>query len=946
MKTTFKRALGAALLLLMAVSVFTPACTYFRRNESGPDLKVTAENSTLTWGDTLTLDVEINNTGDTPLEYVKVESVSYDQNWFAVTQQISETVSLIPVGEKKTVSISYPTKNPLGGTATSSLPVSVSTYRMSQSVGGFTHEARVTIGASSFRFALKITGNNGSTVQPSATEVAESPRPTANDRYSFINFYSDIRDIHVNESAAVTFFAEMMSETIIGQSVMLQSNAEGNIGELRDDGVAPDVAADDGVFTGTFTLSSDARKNVTYRAACEDIASEPMNICYYQDLTQSDFDKADDIVERVASINDYDGIVHYLAEDADIESYIENEEQQSIAFTTSAGITAIWDFNYDTDRKAGIDRSVRSLEASVIHSASVMGQAGLVSTASNKDIAVIRPFRSTDFRYDDFLDCANGIAGALGGSVTVRDDGAATLDFMKSLDDYGIVLFDTHGTRANVTNSAWYIFDSDPYILTGSVISSEIETLFNADWQASRIVVCANSRRVAVGAGFFDYYYPDHAFDNTVFFLGACYSMINDTIADALIRKGASVVYGYSQPVYVNYCNDTLDEIMLQSMALNATNAGTAFNNAVAKYGDRDPQSPSNNPCYLRMKGDPNYSIAVDNGVISGVVSSYSSGQPIRLALLEITDQNGQLVRTVTSDAEDGSFEVSLPAGTYSVRISAYGFLVREINNVVVNGGAVTYISDSAMLYAEDEPEVGGRVVNTFTGESVPGATIRFRKGHGTRTGNYAGSVTLTSGSNGEFYTNALGAGYYTAEVECEGYITAYVDVVSAAACTDQELPLTPTIAADQMRIVLTWGEYPSDLDSHLIGPAASGGGKFHTFYDNKSYYSGGEKYADLDLDDVTSYGPEQTTVYIKCSGTYSYYVHDFTNCGSTSSSAMARSGAKVVVYVGEAMVATYNVPSTVDGTLWHVFDFNFDTGVMTPVNTVSYQMNPYTIGD
>jgi uncharacterized protein YfaP (DUF2135 family) len=76
---------------------------------------------------------------------------------------------------------------------------------------------------------------------------------------------------------------------------------------------------------------------------------------------------------------------------------------------------------------------------------------------------------------------------------------------------------------------------------------------------------------------------------------------------------------------------------------------------------------------------------------------------------------------------------------------------------------------------------------------------------------------------------------------------------------------------------VLYWGELPSDLDSHLVGPDVSGE-KFHIYYSNMSYYSNDVKMADLDLDDVSSYGPETTTIYSPTDGMYAFYVHNYTD--------------------------------------------------------------------
>lgn len=133
----------------------------------------------------------------------------------------------------------------------------------------------------------------------------------------------------------------------------------------------------------------------------------------------------------------------------------------------------------------------------------------------------------------------------------------------------------------------------------------------------------------------------------------------------------------------------------------------------------------------------------------------------------------------------------------------------------------------------------------------------------------------------------------------------------------------------DSIRIVLTWGATPSDLDSHLVGPGINGGERFHiafyqrTYYADGSYYSSSSKYvADLDYDDVTSYGPEVTTIHILTPGEYYFFVHDFSNGSSETSTEMAYSGATVRVYEGSSgtPISTFNVDPSSSGTYWNVF--------------------------
>ena len=88
-------------------------------------------------------------------------------------------------------------------------------------------------------------------------------------------------------------------------------------------------------------------------------------------------------------------------------------------------------------------------------------------------------------------------------------------------------------------------------------------------------------------------------------------------------------------------------------------------------------------------------------------------------------------------------------------------------------------------------------------------------------------------------------------------------------------------------RVVLTWGDSPSDLNSHLTGYID--GNSVHVYYMTPNAYSNGELVASLDHDDTSSYGPETITFsIIDSNDTVTYYVHDFSNGGDSSSYALS----------------------------------------------------------
>ena len=96
----------------------------------------------------------------------------------------------------------------------------------------------------------------------------------------------------------------------------------------------------------------------------------------------------------------------------------------------------------------------------------------------------------------------------------------------------------------------------------------------------------------------------------------------------------------------------------------------------------------------------------------------------------------------------------------------------------------------------------------------------------------------------------------------------------------------------DTLRISLSWGPSPSDLDSHFVGDG------FHVYYgDETAFDDDGKLLVDLDRDDTDSFGPEIITLHERKPGTYYYYVHDFTDGDDAYAGQLGSSGAVVRVY-------------------------------------------------
>lgn len=110
----------------------------------------------------------------------------------------------------------------------------------------------------------------------------------------------------------------------------------------------------------------------------------------------------------------------------------------------------------------------------------------------------------------------------------------------------------------------------------------------------------------------------------------------------------------------------------------------------------------------------------------------------------------------------------------------------------------------------------------------------------------------------------------------------------------------------------LTWGSSPRDVDSHLLLPGGA-----HVYFVNKGSLSS-EPFASLDVDDVSSFGPEITTIRRPKVGVYRFFLHNFSG---TFNPGMTGSPTRVELnYLGRT--AVFSPPAgEANNEYWHLFD-------------------------
>ena len=328
-------------------------------------------------------------------------------------------------------------------------------------------------------------------------------------------------------------------------------------------------------------------------------------------------------------------------------------------------------------------------------------------------------------------------------------------------------------------------------------------------------------------------------------------------------------------------------------------------------------------------------------GTLSGQVFDAVTDEPIEGATVEVTVDGGDDI-TLTTD-ENGAYETEVKVGTHTVKGSKEGYIA-ESEQFKIEANETTTADINLHLVPEEfggEGTVSGQITDALTGEGVSGATIEVVRGKN----NPSGEVieTVTTDENGNYSVDLDGANY-TLLVSNEGYVSTTKNVIAIGGeeTTNQNATITPELEEEEMRIVLTWGEEPSDLDSHLTGPKADSDERFHIYYGSKNY-SDDNSEVNLDVDDVNSYGPE-TVTFLKytTNGTYKYNVFNYSGAWMTDDNKndLSKSSAKVEVYKGSELVQTYNVPTNKEGNMWKVFEV-VDGEIRTINSVESYDEHP-----
>lgn len=342
---------------------------------------------------------------------------------------------------------------------------------------------------------------------------------------------------------------------------------------------------------------------------------------------------------------------------------------------------------------------------------------------------------------------------------------------------------------------------------------------------------------------------------------------------------------------------------------------------------------------------------SVDTILEGTVVDANDRSTTIAGASIKIS--KGNVVVASAETDSNGKFSVAVPSGSLTVEFSKENYLPFSSTETVHDGDATHSMGQVELTPGSGMGGFHGVIRDAVTNAPLADVTLNLYEGWNNPAESNTALRTLKTNSDGEFRYDTitmfgsiigLPSGNYTLTASKEGYSDTSYNIVVYPGTTDENPAINETMSPEMndgfYRIVLTWGMDPRDLDSHLVAETASGDG-IHVYYSNKNP---DPHYANLDVDDTTSEGPETITITnFEGLSNIRYAVHDYTNRYKESSNALSNSGAVVRLYKGNQLLRTFNVPTGYSGTEWEVFSLKSD-GTIISINTMTNNSDPGSV--
>lgn len=398
-------------------------------------------------------------------------------------------------------------------------------------------------------------------------------------------------EIFVNNPTIVTIAAEIGSENLYISSVRAyKTTTDGKpialLGQMYDDGTHGDAKEADTIFTMQYTVNESEKSNsyvmvtAAYSGDRNRFLSSILKISAYPELPNGVSEEVVTITDEIKrqfysniSIIGVEAALRAALDQALNDSRIESATLRgfSLSIITRNGIRGWIEL---TDPSTPSDGAGESIPSSVPEDYKGPG---------NDKVLIFAPGYDEADRQNQIADSAINIfnnAAYMSFTPTplsITKNASASLDSIKTWGNYGAVVIHTHGGNLTDPKSK----TDKVVLLSGTKVSPENDSKYSFDLQAE-------PARLGVYNGKY-YIYPEYItahsnnMNNTFFYLGACHSLENTTMWNALKAKGAKVALGWSDTVDRNFNTEKFNELtgsMLPSNSSEELHSATeAFDN-------------------------------------------------------------------------------------------------------------------------------------------------------------------------------------------------------------------------------------------------------------------------------------------------------------------------------------------------------------------------------
>lgn len=424
-----------------------------------------------------------------------------------------------------------------------------------------------------------------------STRSNENEPDNVNNKYEtnedLLELDSDEYYIEIGTSKDV-LFELTVSDSIISDSIELMGD-DTVIGALNDQGLNGDKIAGDNIYSSIFTLYSDTPKSIEYYVIVDKYKSNSIDMTYYKQLTDEDFQlttSIDNSINEIEStyVKNPDGSINETSAKAvykELINYFDSLKKQGVVIQYT---------EYSGTFKLKLSNGTTYLYIFDLSEEDVLGNINKENIEVSFSVASLQPY-SDELIASAFDNSAKRISNSNFNYETYDNVNNEDIDveFMKKLNKYNIILINSHGG-----------FDGEESIITiGEKYDTENLKKYSNLLGESGGLWRMKGGHYGVTKTFFDKQYEKDSFDNTLIYIGSCHGADDSVLIDnnkglveTLLDKGVDCVFAYTNSVYTKYDNNMCETIfnsMLEPKENRLTTASEALKIAKDKHGEKDP---------------------------------------------------------------------------------------------------------------------------------------------------------------------------------------------------------------------------------------------------------------------------------------------------------------------------------------------------------------------